>query len=149
MRRADPEMNFAIRYLTQYEYDADVVDNLNALRVKPHGNGRQRCDEFSVRLDPRSACIATPTTSAPRWSSSRSPPAPSSDHRRPRARQHEGPPEPPQATWDALRDPAYLEAGGEFLLQTDDAPGHPVLDELLATTRAASLRWPRCCSSPS
>ena len=28
-------MNFAIRYLTEYEYDADVVDNLNALRVKP------------------------------------------------------------------------------------------------------------------
>ncbi|HEY5430235.1 MAG TPA: hypothetical protein VIK04_14055 [Solirubrobacteraceae bacterium] len=28
-------MNFAIRYLTQYEYDGDVVDNLNALRVKP------------------------------------------------------------------------------------------------------------------
>ena len=45
-------MNFAIRYLTQYEYDSDVVDNLNALRVKPHANGRQRCDEFSVRLTP-------------------------------------------------------------------------------------------------
>src|ERR1700759_4978160 len=45
-------MNFPIRYLTQYRYDGEVVDNLNALRVKPHGNGRQRCDEFSVRLDP-------------------------------------------------------------------------------------------------
>ena len=41
-------MNFAIRYLTRYRYDADVVDNLNALRVKPATNGRQRCDEFSV-----------------------------------------------------------------------------------------------------
>jgi hypothetical protein len=46
------EMNFAIRYLTKYEYDAEVVDNLNALRVKPMANGRQRCDEFSVRLNP-------------------------------------------------------------------------------------------------
>ncbi|MBV9464567.1 MAG: transglutaminase family protein, partial [Solirubrobacterales bacterium] len=45
-------MNFAIRYLTIYEYDAEVVDNLNALRVKPAANGRQRCDEFSVRLTP-------------------------------------------------------------------------------------------------
>ena len=45
-------MNFAIRYLTKYEYDAEVVDNLNALRVKPHANGRQRCDEFGVRLTP-------------------------------------------------------------------------------------------------
>ena len=45
-------MNFAIRYLTEYEYDSEVVDNLNALRVKPLGNGRQRCDEFGVRLTP-------------------------------------------------------------------------------------------------
>ncbi len=66
-------MNFAIRYLTQYGYDTEVVDNLNALRVKPAANGRQRCDEFSVRLTRRSGCTATPTTSAPRWWSSRSP----------------------------------------------------------------------------
>jgi transglutaminase-like putative cysteine protease len=37
-----------------------------------------------------------------------------------------------------LREPAYREAGGEFLLQTDDASGHPALEELLATARAAS-----------
>ena len=29
-------MNFAIRYLTEYDYDAEVLDNLNALRVSPH-----------------------------------------------------------------------------------------------------------------
>ena len=45
--------------------------------------------------------------------------------------------EPPLATWDALRDPGYHEAGGEFLLQTDDAQEHPAMAELLATTRAA------------
>src|SRR6201991_2452892 len=45
-----PEMNFAIRYLTEYSYDSEVVDNLNALRVRPRDNSRQRCDEFSVRL---------------------------------------------------------------------------------------------------
>ena len=28
-------MNFAIRYLTEYRYDAPVTDNLNALRVRP------------------------------------------------------------------------------------------------------------------
>jgi hypothetical protein len=49
------EMNFAIRYLTEYTYDAEVVDNLNALRVKPRDNSRQRCDEFSVRLTRRAA----------------------------------------------------------------------------------------------
>ena len=45
-------MNFAIRYLTSYQYDGDVVDNLNALRVKPATSARQRCDEFGVRLNP-------------------------------------------------------------------------------------------------
>ena len=45
-------MNYAIRYLTSYRYDAAVVDNLNALRVKPATNANQRCDEFGVRLTP-------------------------------------------------------------------------------------------------
>jgi len=31
-------MHFAIRFLTRYEYDADVVDNINTLRVRPAGN---------------------------------------------------------------------------------------------------------------
>ncbi len=31
------ELNFAIRYLTKYTYDADIVDNLNALRVRAGG----------------------------------------------------------------------------------------------------------------
>ncbi len=32
-------MNFAIRYLTNYDYDAEVVDNLNALRSGPAPTG--------------------------------------------------------------------------------------------------------------
>jgi hypothetical protein len=28
-------VNFSIRYLTEYRYDAPVTDNLNALRVRP------------------------------------------------------------------------------------------------------------------
>jgi transglutaminase-like putative cysteine protease len=132
-------MNFAIRYLTDYEYDADVVDNLNALRVKPHGNGRQRCDEFSVRLTPEVRLHRHTDyfgTEVVEFEVSR-------PHRhltidvRARVSTKESV-EPPQATWEALREPSYREAGGEFLLQTDDAPGHPELDELLATTRAAS-----------
>ena len=45
-------MNFAIRYLTAYRYEAPVTDNLNALRVRPATTSTQRCDEFHVRLDP-------------------------------------------------------------------------------------------------
>ncbi|MGA2926144.1 MAG: transglutaminase family protein [Solirubrobacteraceae bacterium] len=132
------EMNFAIRYFTKYSYDEDVVDNLNALRVKPAANGRQRCDEFGVRLNPEVRLHRHTDyfgTEVVEFEISR-------PHREltidVRARVSTKPaPEPPQATWDALREPSYLEAGGEFLLQTDDAPGHPTLAQLLATTGAA------------
>ncbi len=138
------DMNFAIRFLTRYAYDADVVDNLNALRVRPASNGRQRVDEFSVRLQPEVRLhqhrdyfgtevvefeVAQP-------------------HREltidVRARVTTSPPAPPPATsWGALRDPAYVEAGGEFLLQSattvsDESSRHPAFAELLAGTRAAS-----------
>jgi transglutaminase-like putative cysteine protease len=134
-----PEMNFAIRYLTNYDYDADVVDNLNALRVKPAGNGRQRCDEFSVRLTPEVRLHRHADyfgTEVVEFEISR-------PHRHltidVRARvTTKSPPEPPASSWEALRDPAYREAGGEFLVQTDDAAGHPLFGELLTTTRAAS-----------
>src|SRR5271169_3108934 len=113
-------MNFAIRYLTHYEYDADVVDNLNALRVKPITNGRQRCDEFSVRLTPEVRLHRHTDyfgTEVVEFEISR-------PHRHltidVRARVSTRPAtEAPQATWDALREPGYREAGGEFLLQTD------------------------------
>ena len=47
-------MNFAIRYLTEYRYDAEVSDNLNALRVKPATTPTQRVEDFVVRVDPES-----------------------------------------------------------------------------------------------
>jgi transglutaminase-like putative cysteine protease len=132
------EMNFAIRYVTSYSYDAEVVDNLNALRVKPAGNSRQRCDEFSVRLDPEVRLHRHDDyfgTEVVEFEVSR-------PHRKltidVRARvSTKTPPDPPQAPWDALSEAAYREAGGEFLLQTDDAPANPALTELLAMTRAA------------
>ena len=42
----------------------------------------------------------------------------------------ESQPEPSEGGLGGLSDPAYREAGGEFLLQTDDAPGNRC--------------WPRC-----
>ncbi len=133
-----PEMNFAIRYLTNYEYDAEVVDNLNALRVKPSGNSRQRCDEFSVRLAPEVRLHRHTDyfgTEVVEFEVSRPHQALTIDVR---ARVTTKPaPDPPAATWEALRDPGYREAGGEFLLQTHYAPDGPVLSELLETARAA------------
>ena len=132
-------MNFAIRYLTQYVYDGDVVDNLNALRVKPHGNGRQRCDEFGVRLTPEVRLHRHTDyfgTEVVEFEVSRPHRHLTIDVRARVSTKASAP--PPQATWDALSDPSYREAGGEFLLQTDDAPEDPVLQELIATTGAAS-----------
>jgi transglutaminase-like putative cysteine protease len=133
------EMNFAIRYLTKYDYDSEVVDNLNALRVKPAGNGRQRCDEFSVRLMPEVRLHRHADyfgTEVVEFEVSRPHKHLTIDVR---ARvSTKSPPEAPLATWDALREPAYREAGGEFLLQTDNASGHPGLQDLLVTARGAS-----------
>jgi transglutaminase-like putative cysteine protease len=126
-------MNFAIRYLTEYDYDAEVVDNLNALRVKPTAGARQRCDEFSVRLTPEVRLHRHTDyfgTEVVEFEVSR-------PHRHltidVRARVSTQPyAEPPRSTWEALRDLGYREAGGEFLLATDDAPGDPLLESLLA-----------------
>jgi transglutaminase-like putative cysteine protease len=125
-------MNFAIRYLTEYDYDADVVDNLNALRVKPSGGARQRCDEFSVRLTPEVRLHRHTDyfgTEVVEFEISRPHRHLTIDVRARVSTQAYG--EPPQSGWEALRDPGYREAGGEFLLATDDAPGDPVLEELL------------------
>ncbi len=131
-------MNLAIRYLMQYRYDADVVDNVNALRVKPRGNGRQRCEEFSVRLSPEVRLDRHTDhfgTEVVEFEVSRPHCHLTIDVRARVSTQVAA--EPPQATWDALREPSYREAGEEFLIQTDDAPEHPALAELLTITRAA------------
>jgi transglutaminase-like putative cysteine protease len=134
---ATPPVNFAIRYLTRYEYDADVVDNLNALRVKPAANSRQRVDEFSVRLNPEVRLHRHADyfgTEVVEFEVSR-------PHREltidVRARVATQPPAPPPAgTWEALAEPGYREAGGEFLLQGDDAPDHSLLEQLVRGVRA-------------
>jgi transglutaminase-like putative cysteine protease len=136
------DMNFAIRYLTRYDYDAEVVDNLNALRVRPASNSRQRVDEFAVRLSPEARLHRHSDyfgTDVVEFEVSR-------PHQQLvidiRARvTTTPPPKPPPARWEDLADPAYVEAGGEFLHQTStvlssDAPPHPALAELLAATRA-------------
>jgi len=132
-------MNFAIRYLTSYAYDAEVIDNLNALRVKPATNSRQRCDDFNVRLNPEVRLHRHSDyfgTEVVEFEISRPHQELTIDVRA-RATTT-SPPEAPHAPWEALGEPAYREPGGEFLLQTDDAPGHPVLAELITAARAAS-----------
>ena len=132
-------MNFAIRYLTEYSYDFEVVDNLNALRVKPAAKGRQRCDEFNVRVNPEVRLHPHTDyfgTEVVDFEVSR-------PHRHLTIDVHarvttKPPSDPPQAPWEALAEPGYREAGGEFLLNTDDAAEHETLRDLLATTRVTA-----------
>jgi transglutaminase-like putative cysteine protease len=130
-------MNFAIRYLSTYAYDGDVVDNLNALRVKPATTPSQRVEEFSVRLSPEARQHRHTDyfgTEVVEFEITR-------PHRElaidVRARvATAAPPAPPRPDWAGLAVPRYRETAGEFLLQTDDAPGHPVLEELRERLRS-------------
>jgi transglutaminase-like putative cysteine protease len=133
------QMHFSIRYLSRYRYDADVVDNINALRIRPATGSRQRVDDFTVRL--------TPEVRQHRHEDYFGTDVIEFEVTRPHrelvidAHAHvttETQPEPPTADWSELAVPAYREAGAEFLMQTDDASGHPLLTELHAEIAAAA-----------
>lgn len=125
------ELTFAIEYLMKYAYDADVVDNINALRVRPANGGRQRVEDFSLRISPEVRLNRHDDyfgTEVVEFEVAR-------PHRQlvvdVRARVTTLPePDPPTPDWADLQTDAYREAGAEFLLQADDVPGHPVLAEL-------------------
>jgi transglutaminase-like putative cysteine protease len=139
-------VNYDIRYLTTYRYEAPVTDNLNALRVRPATTTSQRCDEFHVRLDPEARIhrhsdyfgtevlefgVARPHDQLTIDVRARVVTAP--------------PPEPPEAPWEDLETEGYAEAAGEFLLPTGDEPADEQLEELLSIARArtplATLNW--------
>src|SRR6476646_7222064 len=104
-------MHFQIRFRTQYIYDAPVTDNLNALRVRPATTSSQRCDEFTVRIEPEARVGRHSNyfgTEVLEFEIVR----PHSQLRidvRARVVTAE-PPEPPDADWDELTTDAYTEA---------------------------------------
>lgn len=132
-------MHFAIRFLTEYVYDAPVSDNLNALRVRPATTSTQRCDEFTVRIDPEARVgrhsdyfgtevlefgVVRPHTRM-------------SIDVRARVVTAE-PADPPEAAWEAVTTEAYAEAAGEYLLPAIDDPDSPIVDELCEAVRAGT-----------
>ncbi len=122
-------MHFAIRFLTEYRYDAPVTDNLNALRVRPATTSWQRCDAFHTRIEPEARVsrhldyfgtevieFGIPT---------------SHEHLTidVRARVVTSPaPDPPDGSWEDLHSPAYVDAAGEFALPWQDQPAIRGLD---------------------
>jgi transglutaminase-like putative cysteine protease len=131
-------MHFAIRYLTEYRYEAPVTDNLNALRVKPATTATQRVDDFVVRVDPEARLHQHYDyfgTTVIEFGISRPHDHLSIDVR---ARvKTTAPEDPPEAPWAELEEAAYRAAAGEFLL-TDGEPDVLELDELVGLSRGES-----------
>jgi transglutaminase-like putative cysteine protease len=132
-------VNFAIKYLTEYRYEAPVTDNLNALRVRPATTSTQRCDEFHARIDPETRVsrhvdyfgtevleFGIPT---------------SHDHLVIDVRSRvvtSDPADPPGGAWEGLRAPGYAEAAGEFLVPWNEADINGGLDDLERALNANS-----------
>ncbi|MEA2156651.1 MAG: hypothetical protein QOE11_2791 [Solirubrobacteraceae bacterium] len=130
-------MHFSIRFLTEYAYDAPVTDNLNALRVRPATTSTQRCDEFTVRIDPEARVGRHSDyfgTEVLEFGIVRAHTRLTIDAR---ARVVTGePPDPPDGAWDALDTEAYAEAAGEYLLPALDDPILDTLDDLRGAVRS-------------
>jgi transglutaminase-like putative cysteine protease len=131
-------MHFAIRYLTEYRYDAPVTDNLNALRVKPATTATQRVDDFVVRVEPETRLHQHYDyfgTTVIEFGISRPHDHLSIDVR---ARvKTTSPEEPPELPWSTLEAASYRAAAGEFLL-ADGGPDVLALDELVGLSRGES-----------
>lgn len=124
-------MHFAIRFLTEYDYDGSVTDNLNALRVRPATTSNQRCDEFHTRIEPEARVsrhldyfgtevieFGIPTSHEQLTIDVRARVVTSL------------PPDPPEGSWESLREEAYIDAAGEFALPWQDHPAIDGLEEL-------------------
>lgn len=116
-------MNFSIRYLTEYRYDAPVTDNLNSLRVRPATTSLQRTDEFSIRTDPDarvSRYVDYFGTEVLEFGIAKP-----HDHLVIDVRARVVTSDQPDAHgegWDALGTSEYCEAAGEFLLPAGNEP---------------------------
>ncbi len=132
-------MHFAIRFLTEYQYDTPVTDNLNALRVRPATTSTQRCDEFHTRIEPEARVsrhldyfgtevieFGIPTSHEQLTIDVRARVVTSS------------PPDPRRARGRSLQSAAYVDAAGEFALPWQDQPATAGLESLSDALEADS-----------
>jgi transglutaminase-like putative cysteine protease len=125
------EARFEIDYLTRYSYGGDVLDSMNALRVKPTVTSNQELEEFAVRV--------TPETHQEHHNDYFGTEVIEFEIARPhrelmidvRARVlSRSPSDPTECDWELVHLKSYREVGAEYLLQTDDLPGNQTLAEL-------------------
>jgi transglutaminase-like putative cysteine protease len=125
-------MNFQIRYLTEYRYDAPVTDNLNSLRVRPATTSLQRADEFVVRTEPEarvSRYVDYFGTEVLEFGIAKAHDHMLIDVRARVVTSEQG--EPDEVGWEALAAPEYKEAAGEFLLPAGNEPDDTTMLEYL------------------
>jgi len=132
-------MRFSIRYVTEYRYERPVEDNLNVLRVTPATTETQRCEDFSLRVEPTARLgrfrdyFGTEVIEVGV--------APPHDRLTLEARARvltTAPSAPAEGPFHALEEEAYREAGAEFLFVAEPPPSHGLFEELVSETRAES-----------
>jgi transglutaminase-like putative cysteine protease len=134
-------MRFALRYHAEYRYDGPVFDQHNVLRVKPATTPLQRVRGFRLAVEPSARTRGYADyfgTEAIEFN------VPGEHDRLAITAEAEviteTPPEPPASGWDDARGRVYTDAGGEFLLHTDDEPKNGELDDLRKATEGADPR---------
>lgn len=132
-------MHFAIHYITEYRYSEPVIDNLNALRVRPATTSSQRCDEFHVRIDPETRVSRNLDYFGTEVLEFGVPGA--HDHLTIDVRARVVTSEPvdaPGGPWEGVASSEYHEAAGEFLVPWGDEPPIAGLDELVTAMRGST-----------
>jgi transglutaminase-like putative cysteine protease len=134
-------MRFALRYHADYRYAGPVFDQHNVVRVKPATTPLQRVRGFRLTVDP----IARTRTYADYFGTEAIEFNVPGEHDRLTITAEaevttEAPPDPAAGSWEATHGRAYTDAGGEFLLHTDDEPQNGALDELHAAVRSDAPR---------
>jgi transglutaminase-like putative cysteine protease len=124
-------MRFALRYHAEYRYDGPVYDQHNVVRVKPAATPLQRVRGFRLAVEPAARTRSYSDyfgTEAIEFN------VPGEHDRLAITAEAEvtteAPPEPPAGSWDDVRGRLYTDAGGEFLLHTDDEPPNGALADL-------------------
>ena len=134
-------MNFSIRYLTEYLYEAPVTDNLNALRAQPAQTTTQQLEDFGVRIEPEARLqqhVDYFGTSVIEFEIARPHDQLAIDARARVATSAPAP--PPDTPWLALDRPAYRAAGIEYLLPWDTDSRDIRVDEIVGLVRAETPR---------
>jgi len=132
-------MRFALRYHAEYRYDGPVHDQHNVLRVKPAATPLQRVRNFRLSVEPS----ARTRTYVDYYGTEAIEFNVTGEHDRLSITADaevttQAPPEPSAGTWDAIRGAGYTDAGGEFLLHTNDEPRNGALDDLREAMRSDS-----------